>query len=383
MSICVEVRELATGYEGKIVVDGVELEVEEGEILCIVGPNGSGKTTLLRTLAALLRPIKGRVIVIGKDLFSMKPRERARIISTVLTERPDPGLLKVEELVAFGRYPHRSLLERLKEEDMRIVEEALRLVNAENLIGRLFVELSDGEKQKVLIARALAQEPRVLILDEPTTFLDIRHRMEIMTILRDVARRKNMAIIASLHELDIASRFCDQIVVMRNGKIVARGAPEEVLNEDTLRHVYSLETVGVWGRGPLLEIKVDPDPRIFIVAGHGTGAPIYRMLARTGLGFYTGTLYRFDIDHIIATTMNAGVITYDPDNADKCIEEAIIVAEKAEIIVDAGFPREGAYRHNLKILDYCRESGKEIVNTHERPLRDLLRYIKDKVLSRQ
>lgn len=376
-----KVSSIDVAYGRKIVLKNIDLEFEEGTLTGIVGPNGSGKSTLLKTIAALIRPIRGTVYIDFKDIYKMSRRELARKLSIVLTERPEAELMTVRDLVALGRHPYTDIFGRLSERDEKIVEECLRLVNALHLKDRYFTELSDGERQKVLIARALAQEPEVLILDEPTTFLDVKHRMEIMSILRDIARRKNMIIIASLHELDIAARFCDQIVIMRDGKIVAKGPPEEVLNEDTLRYVYSLDNVGVWGRGPMLEIKVRPDPRIFIVAGSGTGIPIYRTLARAGIGFYTGVLYNFDIDHIIASTMNAGVVTYDPENVDKCLEAALSILDRAIIVIDSGFPRDGAYRHNMKIIEQAREMKKQVINIRETSLRDLLVIIKDKLLN--
>ncbi len=376
------VESIDVAYGKNIVLRGINVEFEEGTLTGIVGPNGSGKSTFLKTIAALLRPVKGTVYIDFKDIFKMSKKELAKKLSIVLTERPEAELMTVRELVALGRHPYTGILGRLSRRDEEIVEECLKLVNALHLRDKYFTELSDGERQKVLIARALAQEPEILILDEPTTFLDIRHRMEIMTILRDIARKKHMIIIASLHELDIAARFCDQIIVMRDGRIVARGLPEEVLNESNLRQVYSLDTVGIWGKGPLLEIKVTPDPTIFILAGSGTGVPIYRLLARAGIGFYTGILYSFDIDHIIASTMNAGIITLNDENPNESIENALRIVDKSELIIDSGFPRTRAYEHNLRVVEYCKESGKKIIHVKSIGLQELSRTLKDKLLNR-
>ncbi len=371
-----KVNKVSVAYGKRIVLKDVDLVFEEGTLTGIVGPNGSGKSTLLKTIATLLKPIAGTVYLDFSELFKMSRREISKKISVVLTERPEADLIKVKDLVALGRYPYTNILGKLTERDLKIVEECLELVKAKHLEDRYFTELSDGEKQKVLIARALAQEPKVLILDEPTTFLDIRHRMEIMSILRNIAKSRNIIVIASLHELDIAARFCDQIIIMNDGKIVKKGSPEEVLDEDTLSHVYSLESVGVWSSGPMFEIKVRPEDRIFIVAGCGTGIKVYRKLARNNIGFYTGILYRFDIDYITAKIMNAGIISIE-DNQDKeiAMKKAMKLIERSRVIIDTKFPRIKIYEHNIKILEYAREIGKEIITIDNLDISEIVKNL--------
>ncbi len=370
------VENISVKYGKKIVLKNINITFEEGTLTGIVGPNGSGKSTFLKTLAALLEPYEGVVYVDLKNIHKMSRKELAKIMSVVLTERPDVELLKVKDLVALGRYPYTGLLGRLSKRDEEAVQEALRLVKADHLADRYFNELSDGEKQKVLIARALAQEPRILILDEPTTFLDIRHRMEIMAILRDIAKRKNIIIIASLHELDLASKFCDKIIIMKDGHIVAAGTPEEVLQEEVLSQVYSLDNVGVWSAGPLFEIKTFPDNRIFIVAGAGTGVKIYRTLARSGFGFCTGLLYEYDVDAVVAKTMNAGVLTIDEENVEHSINNALNLISRSIVVIDSGFPRTRTYRHNEKLIEYARELGREIIDVCKIPMKDIIKEIK-------
>ncbi len=372
-----KVDKITVSYGKKIVLKDLDIEFEEGTLTGIVGPNGSGKSTLLKTIATLLKPLRGTVYIDFKEIFKMSRREIAKTISIVLTERPDAELIKVRDLVALGRYPYTGIFGKLSNRDIDVVKECLKIVRAEHLEDRYFTELSDGEKQKVLIARALAQEPKILILDEPTTFLDIKHRMEIMSILRDIAKKKNMIIIVSLHELDIASKFCDKIIIINDGKIVKVGQPEEVLDEDTLSKVYSLDNVGVCSLGPIFEIKIYPKTEIFIIAGQGSGVKIYRKLARRGIGFYTGILYNFDIDYIVAKTMNAGVLCIeDFEDHRKAIENALKIIDKSRIVIDSGFPRSRMYRHNVELLNMCREIGKEILKIDELDIDQLYKIVK-------
>ena len=377
MSKSIVVKDLASGYGGKTVIENIDLEAHRGEMVCILGPNGSGKSTLLKTMLALLKPMKGVVLVENRDVFSMKPRERAKKISAVLTERIDPGLLRVEEVVLLGRYPHRSLFERYREEDYRVVEEALKLVNAHNLRGRLFVELSDGEKQKVLIARALAQEPEILILDEPTTFLDIKHRVEILELLRRLAKTKGITVVASLHDLSLALKFCDTIVLIKNGRIVAIGSPEDVVDSETIEELYEAKNISFDPDTYDIELRVDHlddhgsdgSYPIFVVGGGGTAVRIYRLLSRMNIPFATGILYSFDIDCKVARAIGGYTIAIEGFNtiSQQLLDLAKRAIEKSHIVIDSGFPIGPLNTFNIELLRYAKELGKEVICLRKEP----------------
>ena len=184
---------LQVGYDHRVVVDGVEVQAVKGKMICLLGPNGAGKSTILRTLSGMLAPVRGTVYLDGEKVTQMEKSTLARKMAVVLTERLSPGMMTAFEIAAMGRHPYTGFFGKLKEEDKAIVMESLRSVNAENLAFRYYEELSDGEKQKVMIARALAQQPELIVLDEPTSHLDIRHRIEVVNILGKLCRESKKA----------------------------------------------------------------------------------------------------------------------------------------------------------------------------------------------
>ncbi len=367
--ILVAVEKLKAGYGHRIVLSDITLHIHEGMFVGVIGPNGSGKSTLLKTIARLIEPKDGVVYIDGKNVLELSRSELAKRLAVVLTERPSLKLMTVRDVVALGRYPYTDMLGRLRGADLDRVYEVLRLVGIEHLADRFFDELSDGEKQKVLIARALAQEPRVLILDEPTTYLDIKHRVEVMYILYKVCKSRNIAVIASVHDIDLAAKFCDYLIVIKNGKIYQAGSPEEVLQERVLREVYEL-SLGI--KYPLLspELRVEATKKIFIVAGSGTGVSVYRALARAGIGFYTGILYQNDIDYYIASAITDGVISCSPfELPDKnTIDLAVSIIDQAKVVIDTGFPVGPLAKHNIDLLEEAYKRGKIVLSLREKPI---------------
>ncbi len=225
---------LCIGYanrrgEARVVADQLNLTLNEGDVVCLLGANGTGKSTLLRTLIGMQPPLAGRVLLDGVDLSTLKPRDIARRISVVLTERIEVGQLSVYHLVALGRYPYTNWIGQLTPHDEEVIQRALTAVQAEQLAGRFVHELSDGERQRVMVARALAQEPHVMVLDEPMAFLDLPRRIEMMRLLRRLAHEMRQAVILSIHDLDLAIRTADLLWLMTpDGKIQA-GAPEDLV----------------------------------------------------------------------------------------------------------------------------------------------------------
>ncbi|MBL8165586.1 MAG: ABC transporter ATP-binding protein [Anaerolineae bacterium] len=224
---------LAVGYTARRVttrvLDGVNVTLRAGELVCLIGPNGAGKSTLMRTLAGMQPPLAGTITLAGDELTALSPAERARRLSIVLTERIDAGLLTAHALVALGRHPYTGWLGTLRPEDEAVVIWALEAVGALDLAARPVNELSDGERQKVMIARALAQEPALLLLDEPTAFLDLPRRAEVLTMLRRLARETERAILLSTHDLDLALRTADRIWLLPKGGPLHVGAPEDLV----------------------------------------------------------------------------------------------------------------------------------------------------------
>jgi iron complex transport system ATP-binding protein len=349
-------RKLAVGYGSKTVVDNIELEMLKGQFVCLLGPNGSGKTTILRSLARLLAPLQGAVYLKGSLLNKLKPSQLARDLAVVLTERLSTGLLTAFELASMGRYPYTGFFGRLSEEDRQKTWEALKLVNAGELAGRYFSELSDGEKQKVLLARALVQEPEVIILDEPTSHLDVRHRLEVMAILRRLAREKGITVIASLHDVDLALKTCEVVVLVKDGKIVACGLPEEVLDEKTVAGLYDIGCAHFNRHLGTMELRDNGgEVLVCVVAGAGSGANVYRLLAKRGFAIVTGVIHENDIDCHVARGMGATVIGEGPfgEISDVAYRRALDFLEKTNFVIDAGFPVGPFNRRNVDLIKHC------------------------------
>lgn len=236
-----QVESLAAGYGKKLILNSVSFDARAGEILCLVGPNGAGKSTLLKTLLRLIPPLAGEIRYGGRPLTELSERELARCCAAVLTGRPEPERMRCEELVAMGRYPYTGRLGVLGAEDRRVVRESMELVGVTELREESFTDISDGQRQRVLLARAICQEPRLLILDEPTSFLDIRYKLEFMELLRVLAREKGLAIVMSMHELELARLFSDRLLCLLGGGIDRIGTPEELFTGDYMERLFGVE----------------------------------------------------------------------------------------------------------------------------------------------
>lgn len=238
----VRTHDLAVGYNARrdrrVVVDGVNVEARAGELVCLLGPNGIGKSTLLRTLSRMQPALAGRVELGGVDVRAMTPAEIARRLGVVLTERVQVESLPVRRIVELGRYPHSGWFGRLDSDDRRAVSWAIDAVGARHLADRDFGRLSDGERQRVMIARALAQQPMVLVLDEPTAFLDVVSRVELMALLRRLTRDASLAVILSTHDLDLALRMADLVWLLDRRGALVTGAPQAIVRTDAFAETF-------------------------------------------------------------------------------------------------------------------------------------------------
>ncbi len=233
-------RGVRMAYDGAEVVRGVDLALRDGEILAIVGPNASGKSTLLRGLARLMRPTVGAVLLDGADIRRRPTRDVARVLGLLPQQPVAPDGITVAELVDRGRHPHRGWL-RGSGDDRRAVAAALDATGTADLADRLVDGLSGGQRQRVWIAMAVAQEPEVLLLDEPISFLDVAHQIDVLELLCDLNRRRGTSIAMVLHDLNLASRYAQRLAVMAEGRVVAAGRPAEVLTESVLREAFGLD----------------------------------------------------------------------------------------------------------------------------------------------
>lgn len=362
--IVVETKGLAVGYGQKIVVDDIAINALKGQMLCLLGPNGSGKTTILRTLSGLLSSVNGTVYINGEDIRKLKENKLAKKLSVVLTERPTTGLMTVFEMASMGRYPHTGFFGKLTERDIKITMDALKLVNAQYLADRYFTELSDGERQKVLLARALVQEPELIVLDEPTVHLDVRHKIEVVSILKKLCRDKNITVILSLHEIDLALKSCDTAMLVKDGQILDYGPPEEVIREDTIKNLYDINSAKYNDFLGTIEFGNKGEDSVFVIGGSGSGTRLYRILGKKGLKINTGVIHENDIDYYIAKSMGAVIASERPfeDISTKSYRKAIKMLNKNDVVVDAGSCIGRFNKLNLNLIMEAVNMGKEVIS---------------------
>ena len=304
---------MTVGYDGKPLIEHIEIGVRRGEILTLIGPNGSGKSTILKSMIRQLKLIAGTVVLDGQAMAGMKEGDIAQRLSIVMTERIKAELMSCYDLVATGRYPYTGRLGLLSEEDHRIVREAIRTVHAEEFADRPFTEISDGQRQRLLLARAICQEPEVIVLDEPTSFLDIRHKLELLDILKNLVREKNVAVILSLHELDLAQKVSDRVVCVTNERIDRCDTPENIFTDEYIALLYGIEKGSynaLFGCPELSAVR--GEPRVFVIGGGGSGIPVYRQLQRRGISFAAGILQENDVDYPVAKALAAECIAVPP-----------------------------------------------------------------------
>lgn len=239
MLIKLQVKDLAFSYDSLVILDNVYIEAAPSKVLSIVGPNGSGKSTLLRCIDGILKPLRGNILLDRREITEMSRMEIAQKLGYVQQTYSRGFPTTVVDTVLIGRRPHMSW--HTGEEDEEIVWEILKLLDIEELGMKFFSELSGGQQQKVLIARALAQEADILLLDEPTSNLDIRRQLEVMDIIKDLVKKEEITAIVAIHDLNLASRYSDRIIMMKRGKIVSAGDPVSVLTAENIASVYGVE----------------------------------------------------------------------------------------------------------------------------------------------
>ena len=236
----IEVENLQFGYKEKI-IDDISFKIKEGQFVSLIGPNGSGKSTITKLLNHLYPPWQGRILIDNEDINSFSKKELARKISLVPQNTLIEYEFTVEDIVLMGRYPYKKRFERYNEEDYEIAYHALKATNTFHIKDKIITEISGGERQRVIIAKALAQETPIILLDEPTAHLDINHQMEILNLLRRLNKEKKTTIIIAIHDINLASRFSDEIIILSMGKIIDNGIPENVITKENMEKVYSVK----------------------------------------------------------------------------------------------------------------------------------------------
>lgn len=249
MRSVIRTERLDSGYEHKVIVAGAEIVVQPGEIATLIGPNGAGKSTVLKTIAGQLEPVAGTIYIGDAERSAYTLNEIAKKQAVMLTERMPAEKMSCEEVVSLGRYPYTGRFGILSESDKKAVRDTMELVQVTELADRNYDQISDGQRQRVLLARAICQEPEIMILDEPTSYLDIRHKLEFLDLLRSLTREKEIGVIMSMHELELAHLIADKVIcISADGKVVKTGSPEEVFTDELISGLYGL------GDGRLREV---------------------------------------------------------------------------------------------------------------------------------
>jgi len=341
-----EVENLRFKYDESWVLDGISFRVKEGEILGIIGPNGSGKTTILRILSRVVIPQEGEVRVRGKNLLELRQKEIAQTIGVVPQDAFFPFPITVGEVVLMGRSPWLSGFGFESEADLQIASQAMALTNTLNLSDRLIFELSGGERQRAIIARALAQRPQVMLLDEPTAYLDIGHQIEIYDLVKKLNAENRLTLIIVSHDLNLASEYCDRLILLYEGKIYRMGKPKEVITEENLSRVYQssvlVEENPVTGapRVTLLSKLMSGKYReksmtVHLISGGGSGADLMRKLIIEGYKVTCGVLNIGDADELACNSLGIEVVKeepFSPISAESFSRNKTTI-EKADIVI--------------------------------------------------
>lgn len=334
-------NDLAVGYDGTILIHDINVNLEKGKILTLIGPNGAGKSTILKSITRQLETIRGTVYINAHELTTWAPKEMAKQVAVVLTDRIRPELMTCAEVVAMGRYPYTNLFGKLTQKDTAAVQEALERVHALDLAEQDFATLSDGQRQRIMLARAICQEPEIIVLDEPTAYLDIRHKIELLDILREMAQKKSITVIMSLHEIDLAMKISDYLLCVKGDTIEAFGPPDTILENHTIEHLYELRN-GSYNLlfGSVELTKPEGTPRVFVVAGGGYGISYYRTLQKQEVPFATGILFENDVDCQVARELSNHVVVAPAFEAMTYAQfkEASDRLLRCEAVIDAGTP---------------------------------------------
>jgi iron complex transport system ATP-binding protein len=363
------------------VLHDVCLEVAPGEVTGLIGPNGSGKTTLVRVASRGLRPHQGEVRVQGLDPYALSARQAARLVAVVPQELNAAFDYSVLEMTLMGRSPYRSSWGGGG--DWAQVRDAMAAANVQHLAERGMGELSGGERQRAILAQALAQDAPVLLLDEPTTHLDMRHVVEILTLVRRLARAQGKAVLAIFHDLNLASAYCDRIYVLSEGRVAAAGLPAEVLTRELIRDVFGVDAeVTVGGATGRPAVVVTPplsliaglpsSERAHVIGGAGRGSVVLRLLAERGFEVTTGVLHAGDTDEMVAERLNLLRVTVppfsviDPRSADDCRD--LIVRSSLLVVCDAPFGPGNV--ENLRLAFEAAERGIQTLLVEQIPIEE-------------
>jgi iron complex transport system ATP-binding protein len=358
---------LDVGYNGKAIIKNIEITLNRGEILTLIGPNGAGKSTILKSIAGQLKPICGTVYLDRSDISRMSGNELSKKMAVVFTEKIKTELMTCRDVVATGRYPYTGYFGILSENDWKAVDKAMEMVNIESIKNQDFTKISDGQRQRVMLARAVCQEPEIIILDEPTSFLDVKYKLEFLSLLQKLKNEKKLTVVMSLHELELAEKISDRILCVKGEYVEKYGTPAEIFKPGYITSLFDIESGSFDENNCHMELEaVKTATDVFVIAGGGSGKNIYRQLQRQGIGFMTGILYKNDIDYPVAKALAADVAVADSFEpiTDEQLYAAEMMLDKCQKVICCR-NKFGTYeKANEELLNYAKMQNKpvEIIN---------------------
>jgi len=372
MTISLEVRDLDFSYNKTKILNNISFNIKPGTFMSIIGPNGSGKSTLLKNISSILNPERGEIILGGKSISKMSSKEIAQNIAVVPQSTNIEFNFSALDIVLMGRNPYKKRFQSEDLEDYRIVKETMELTDTWNLRNRIINELSGGERQRVIIARALAQEPKIILLDEPTSYLDIQHQIDILDLLKRLNREEGLTVITVLHDINLAARYSDYMLLLKNGKIIRDGTAEEVITLDNLKKTYEIDMVITKNpytntpyMVPLTKVKETKKKgaRVHIVCGGGTGGDIIQRLFVEGFIASAGVLNIGDSDWELCTLWGIEMVTEDPftNISEEAHNKNIAMIEKSDVVILSNMPIGSGNIKNLKAVLHAIRIGKKVL----------------------
>ena len=370
-----EINNVDAYYGSVKVLEHVDFSAAHGEFLGIIGPNGSGKTTLLRTISRILKPKMGTIILDNNDVMAMKDKEYSRKFAAVPQDTNVNFEFSTLDIVLMGRNPHLGRLELENESDIAIARRCMELTNCWHLAERPITELSGGERQLVIIARALTQEPNVLLLDEPTSHLDINYQLEIMALLKRLTAHDGLIVIAVIHDLNLAAQYCDRLVLLHGGKIISLGSQEEVLTAEHIKSTFGADVI-VKLHALTNQCYLSPSPikrpsetltknkgTIHLICGGGEGASSMHLLTENGYKVTAGVLNLLDTDCEVAKLLDIPVVTEAPFSTitAEAFQAHLALIGRADAVVLCGIPFGFGNLKNLEAAETALKMGKMLL----------------------
>lgn len=367
-------QNVSTGYGEKVVLKDVSFSVEKGEAVALIGSNGTGKSTLIKCVSGILPLLAGNIQICGKDLRKLKAKERAQMVAVVPQSYYVDYDFAVEDIVMMGRNPYLGFGKRESSEDVAIVEEAMKLTHTDVFAGRGYNELSGGERQRVVLARAIAQQPKIILLDEPTSALDIHHQIEVMELIQELNEKREMTILSVLHDINLASRYCNRIVMLKDGKVSADGTPEEIINRTAMENLYNMKLLirenSLLEKPEIVPIRVQSEDhtekplRIHMICGANKAVKLIEVLEDKGHKLSAGVLNKGSDDYDFCRYLGIPVIEEEAfcEVTEEKQKENLKMMKDADVILVADIPFGNGNIHNLDGLEDLK--GEIYMNCH-------------------